>query len=122
MDPAGPRSAWRELNHARLNMAIVARGEQVGEGTVFAQLDGRGHTIAKFNGRLAAMLKGFYDDDALFGDTASDAFIVDTGPAVNTPDKLADGVLGAVLSVRMSPHAELVDIYIVKYPITVALA
>jgi len=122
VDPAGPRSQWRELNHARLNMAIVAQSNVVGESTVFAQIDGRGHTIAKFNGRLAAMLKGFYDDDALFGETASDAFVVNTGPAVNTPDKLADGVLSAVLSVRMSPHAELVQIYIVKYPITVTLA
>lgn len=122
VDPSGPRSEWRELNHARLNMAIVAEAEAVGEGMVFAQLDGRGHAVASYNGQLAGMLKGFYDDDALFGAHAADAFAVNTGPAVNPPDQLADGVVSAVLSVRMSPHAELVPIYIVKYPITVALA
>jgi hypothetical protein len=122
VDPNGPNSAWRELNHARLNMAIVAQSEAVGEQFVFSQIDGRGHTIARFNGALAGMLKTFFDLDALFGDTASDAFEVNTGSAVNTPDSIADGVMKAVLSVRMSPHAELVQIYIVKYPITVVLA
>jgi hypothetical protein len=122
VDPNGPNSAWRELNHARLNMAIVAQSEAIGEQFVFSQIDGRGHTIARFNGALAGMLKTFFDIDALFGDTPADAFEVNTGSAVNTTDTIADGVLKAVLSVRMSPHAELVQIYIVKYPITVALA
>ena len=43
------------------------------------------------------------------------------GPAVNTIDKQADGILSALLQVRMSPHAELVQIAIVKQPITVSL-
>jgi hypothetical protein len=122
VDPAGPRAEWREFNHARLNMAIVAQAKAIGERFVFSQLDGRGHTIARFNGQLAGMLAVFYGDDALFGDDATQAFEVNTGPAVNTPESLADGVLAAVLSVRMSPHAELVQIPIVKVPITVALA
>jgi hypothetical protein len=122
VDPAGPRQEWRELNHARLNMAIVAQSDAVGEDLTFAQLDGRGHTVAKFNGRLAAMLKTFYEADALFGEDVTEAFIVNTGPSVNTPEVAADGRMKAVLAVRMSPHAELVQIEIVKYPITVALA
>jgi hypothetical protein len=122
VDPAGPRGAWRELNHARLNMAIVAKAEAVGELVVFSQIDGRGHTLAKFNGLLAAMLKELYDDGALYGDEPTEAFAVNTGPAVNPPEQLAEGVMRAVLSVRMAPHAELVDIEIVKVPITVALA
>jgi hypothetical protein len=122
VDPNGPRASWRELNHARLNMAIVARAEAVGEQIVFTQIDGRGLALAKFNGLLAAMLKEFYDDGAIYGDEPADAFTVNTGPAVNTPATLAEGNLRAVLSVRMSPHAELVQIEIVKVPITVALA
>lgn len=121
VDPAGPRAGWRELNHARLNMAIVANAEVVGQDFVFSQLDGRGHTIKAYEGDLLGMLGSFYDDDALFGDTPDDAYTVNTGPAVNTLANLADGVLKAVLSVRMSPHAELVQIYIVKQDITVAL-
>jgi uncharacterized protein len=122
VDPAGPRSGWLELNWARLNMAIVAESEAIGQEYVFAQLDGRGHTIAAFGGELAGMLAGYYTIDALFGDDVTDAFYVNVGPAVNTIEKLADGVLSAVLTVRMSPHAELVQITIVKQPITVALA
>lgn len=121
VDPAGPRQAWVQLNHARLNMAIVAEANAIGYAFDFAQIDGRQHTIAKFNGQLAGMLKEFYDEDALFGDDVTQAFIVNTGPAVNTPDKIANGILSAVLSVRMSPHAELVQIAIAKYPITVDL-
>jgi hypothetical protein len=122
VDPAGPRSDWLELNWARLNMAIVAQSEAIGEEYVFSQLDGRGHTIAAFGGELTGMLVGYYNADALFGEDVTDALNVNTGPAVNTIEKLADGILSAVLNVRMSPHAELVQITIVKQAITVALA
>jgi hypothetical protein len=40
---------------------------------------------------------------------------------VNTIDKIADGILSAVMPCRMSPHAELVQIVTVKVPVTVAL-
>ena len=43
------------------------------------------------------------------------------GSAVNTIEKLADGILSAVMETRMSPHAELVQIVSVKIPVTVAL-
>ena len=52
----------------------------------------------------------------------TEAYVVNVGPSVNTPATIADGQLCAVLSVRMSPHAELVRIQIVKYPTTVSLA
>jgi len=122
VDPAGPRQEWLELNWARLNMAIVAESKAVGQDYVFSQLDGRGHTIAAFGGQLAGMLTTYYNIDALYGEDVTDAFNVNVGPAVNTIDKLADGILSAVLTTRMSPHAELVQITIVKQPITVALA
>jgi len=122
VDPNGVRGPWVQLNHARTNMAIVAKSAAVGEEIIFSQLDGRGHTIAKFNGMLAGMLKELYDDGALYGDEPTEAYTVNTGPAVNTPATLAEGVLKAVLSVRMSPHGELIQIEIVKVPITVALA
>ena len=121
VDPNGPRGEWRELNWARLNMAIVAQSEAVAQDYVFAQLDGRGHTIAAFGGGLAGILIDFYAVDALFGEDVTEAFIVNTGPQVNTIEKLADGILSAVLLVRMSPHAELVRIDIVKQSVTVSL-
>jgi len=121
VDPNGVRAGWLELNWARCNMAIVADSEAVAQDYVFAQLDGRGHTIAAFGGALQGVLIGYYNIDALFGDDVTEAFLVNVGPQVNTVDKLSQGILSAVLEVRMSPHAELVQIYIVKQPITVAL-
>ena len=120
-DPNGPRRDWRELNHARLNMAIVADCDAEGQSDVFAQLDGRGHTIAAFGGRMGAVCLTYYDVDALYGDDPSEAYVVNVGPDANPPDQLEDGILHAILSVRMSPHAELVRIEIVKYPITTTL-
>jgi hypothetical protein len=121
VDPAGPRSDWRELNHARLNMAMVADCDKAGQSSVFAQLDGRGHTLAAYGGAMGAVCLSYFQVDALYGDDATEAFVVNVGPAVNPPEQLADGVMRAVLSVRMSPHAELVKIEIVKNPITVPL-
>lgn len=121
VDPNGPRRDWRELNHARLNMAIVADCDAEGQSDVFAQLDGRGHTIAAFGGRMGAVCLDYFNVDALYGDDPTEAYVVNVGPDVNPPDQLEDGILHAVLSVRMSPHAELVRIEIVKYPITTTL-
>ena len=120
-DPAGNNQAWVQANYGRLAMAIVAEGEATGEDFVFSQIDGRGLDIAAFGGALAGDLITFYNAGALYGDDSTEAFVVNVGPAVNTPAKLADGVLSAVVSVRMSPHAELVQIQIVKQPITVSL-
>lgn len=106
--------AWVMLGWARLNMAITAEAEAIGEHYVFAQLDGRGHTLAEFGGELSAMLLGYYNEDSLYGATPEEAYYVDVGSSVNTPDSIANGELHAVLSVRMSPDAEWVVIEIVK--------
>ena len=109
------------MNWARLDMAIKARAKQKGQEWVFAQLDGRGHTISAFGGSLTGVLMDYYNMDALFGDDPTQAFAVNVGPSVNTIEKLADGILSAVMETRMSPHAELVQIVTVKVPVTVAL-
>jgi hypothetical protein len=121
VDPGGTRGDWRELNHARLSMAITADCNREGQSDVFAQVDGRGHTIAAFGGRMGAVCLTYFSVDALYGDDPSEAYVVNVGPDVNPPEQLADGIMRAVLSVRMSPHAELVRIEIVKNPITVPL-
>ena len=105
---------WLMFGWARLNMAITAEAEAIGEHYVFSQLDGRGHTLSEFGGDLSAMLLGYYTDDSLFGATPQEAYDVNVGSSVNTPDTIANGELHAVLSVRMSPDAEWVVIEIVK--------
>lgn len=109
---------WVDLGNARLYMAIAGEGAGIAEQFMFDKIDGQGKTIAAFNGALAAMLARYYQNGDLYGASASDAFFVDTGDQVNTPVTLANNELHAVLNVRMSPFAELVEIEIYKRPIT----
>jgi len=113
---------WLNFGNARLNMAIVAQANAIAERYVFSQIDGRWITIHDFGGELAAMLVPFYEAGALYGATADQAFRVNVGTQVNTPDTIANGELHAVLEVCMSPFAELVVIEIVKVSTTEAAA
>jgi hypothetical protein len=105
---------WVMFGWARLNMGITAQAEAIGERYVFSQLDGRGHTLSEFGGELSAMLLGYYNEGSLYGATPEEAYYVDVGSSVNTPDTIANGELHAVISVRMSPDAEWVVIEVVK--------
>jgi phage tail sheath protein FI len=113
---------WIPFGNSRLYMGIAADADGIAEGFVFDIIDGQGHTISDFGGALAGMLLEYYTRDQLYGATAEEAFIVDVGPQVNTPDTIANNELHAVLNVRMSPMAELVAIQIVKTPITQAVS
>jgi hypothetical protein len=112
---------WSQFGYARLRMAITADANQIGEAYVFSQIDGRGKTISRFAGELRAMLAGYYQAGALYGDTAEEAFQVKVAPPINTDATIANGELHAQLQVRMSPFAEYVLIQIVKVAITQAL-
>jgi hypothetical protein len=114
---ADPETGWGLLSNARLNMEITAKLEAVAEMYVFAQIDGRGAKISQFGSDLVAVCIPYYESGALFGETAPDAFYVDVGPSVNPVESLAQGILRAVVGVRMSPFAELVVIEVVKVAI-----
>lgn len=109
---------WVDFGHARLYMAIAARGAVIAESYEFDTVDGQGIAIAGFNKDLVGMLMDFYKLGNLYGDTAAAAFSVDTSAAVNTPVTLANNELHAVLNVKMSPFAEMVQIEVVKRAIT----
>lgn len=117
VDPVND-AGWLSLAAARLRMQITNDADILGEEFMFPQLDGKGHTIARWAGALTGLLAGYYAVDALYGTTPDEAFSVDTGPTVNTPATIANGELHAVLAVRTSPFAELVSIEIVKVPLT----
>jgi phage tail sheath protein FI len=114
---ADPEDGWGLLSNARLNMQITAELEAVAESYVFSQIDGRGVRISQFGADLVGKLIPYYESGALFGATAGEAFYVDVGQAVNPVDQLAQGILRAVVGVRMSPFAELVVIEVVKVAI-----
>jgi hypothetical protein len=113
---------WVQFNYSRLRMAIAARAEDIGESFLFEQIDGKGLKLSEFGSAIAGMLLGFYIAGSLYGETPDEAFRVDVGPSVNTDETLSAGELHAVAAVRMSPHAEVVLIEIVKTPITQSVA
>lgn len=121
VDPDGPSQPWLSIAAARTRMAIENDAKNLGESFMFDQIDGKGLKVAEFNGALTGLLSGYWKRGALYGETAADAFVVDTGPSVNTPETLANNELHAVIGLRMSPFAELVYIEVVKVPITEAL-
>lgn len=118
--PAGDAIYW-QLSHSRLRMALLYSSALAAQPYTFGQLDGQGQTTAQFGGALQGMLLGFYQAGALFGANASDAFTVNTGAQVNTPASLQAGNLVAIIAVRMSPFAQLVQITINAVPITQTL-
>jgi len=111
-------SNWISLGHARLFAILAARGSAIGERYMFDTIDGQGKKIGEFAKDLVAMLQEYYFNGDLYGQTPADAFRVDVGSAVNTPETLANNELHAILAVKMSPFTEYVKIEIVKKPIT----
>lgn len=111
-------SNWINLGNARLFMGIRAKGGEIAERYVLRQLDGQRRVIAQYGGELAGMLIPYYEAGSLYGQTPEEAFNVNVGPQVNTDASIADGQLKAVISLKMSPFAELVTLELVKTRIT----
>lgn len=112
---------WIDFGNSRLRMAITAEASEIAEQFVFEVLDGQGRTLSAFAGALTGMLLDYYNQGALYGAAPNEAFVVDVGPQVNTPETIEANELRAMLNVRMSPMAELVTIQIVKTPVTQAV-
>lgn len=113
---------WLALSNARLVMAVAAAAGEVMEQFEFGQMDGRGFKFKELQTQLKGQaLSPFYNDGALYGATPEQAFLVDVGPDVNTPESIAGGHLYASITLRTSPRAEDVVTTIVKVPITEAI-
>lgn len=116
----GTHAGWLSASNARLRMALQAQADELAEPFVFSQITKT--KIAEYNGVLTGMLLDWYNKGALFGDSPQEAFVVDTGSTVNTPERIAERRLSAVMALRMSEFAEVVYIEFVKIPVTEALA
>lgn len=114
------------FSNERLEMQIKAEAGVIGDRFLFRQIDGAGITIGAWRGALEGMLQRFFLAGALYADPddprPETAFYVDVGNQINTAETIANGELHAVLSVRMSPFAELVQIEVVKVPVTMSVA
>lgn len=117
VDPAGDIS-WLDFANCRLAMAMKAKFQAIEENYVFSQLDGGGVDIGHFGAQLTAECQAWWRLGALYGATANEAFFVDVGPSVNTPTNIQNGNLLGVVSAKMSPTAEFVQVAVVKVPIT----
>lgn len=109
---------WVNFGNARLYMGIAAQADLIAQRYVLSQIDGQGLLFSAFGGELAAFLNDYYNQGAIYGTTPDEAFSIDVGDQVNTPQTIAAGELHAVIAVRMSPMAEQVIIEIVKVAIT----
>lgn len=109
---------WIGLANQRLRLAITDEVMTLGEEYEFGEIDGRGHFFAEVAGAVTGVLKRWYDRGSLYGATPDDAYFVDTGPAVNTPDTIANNELHVVISAKMSQFAEYTVFEIVKLGLT----
>lgn len=108
-------SNWVDFANARYIMGLTARLKEIGENYMFDEIDGQnGTTINGFHDALAGECLKDFNSRQLFGDTAAEGFDVDTSPAVNTLDTIANRELHAIVYVRPGTFAEWIPIQIVK--------
>jgi phage tail sheath protein FI len=114
-DPSSD-AKWIALSNSILHRAVAALANAVGERFIFRQIDGERKMINEFGAALIGeACMPFFAAGSLYGTTPDDAFKVDVGPSVNTNTTIANNELHAVISLRMSPFGEEVDIELVKY-------
>jgi hypothetical protein len=63
----------------------------------------------------------FYREDALYGALPEEAFAINTGPAVNTPQSIEQEEIKAQVALRISPKGGLLKAEIVNVPISESL-
>lgn len=107
---------WIALSNSLLHRQIVAEAGAVGERFVFRQIDGQGRLFGELAGALIGeVCLPLYLAGSLYGATPDEAYKVDTGPSVNTIATIANNELHAVISIKMAPFGEEVNIEVVKY-------
>lgn len=107
---------WWDMSGARVVMDIRANALAVSEHVLFAQIDGNGELISRWNGLLTKRLLELCRVNALFG-PPNTAFTVDTGPNFNPIETIAQGILRAGIKVKTSPFAEQIDISLTRLPL-----
>lgn len=105
---------WWMFGNSRLYMAIAARADAILERYVLRQIDGKRQIFGELEGELTGMLDPFYTSGSLYGEKPSEAFGVDTGPQVNTPESISQGYIKATIELTMSPMGEQVILEVVK--------
>lgn len=103
---------FRQLNAGRMAMQLEVGLHALNEQFLFRQIDGRGQLFAEVEGAQRGYLLPLWAADALYGESADDAFDVEVA-AVNTPETIAAGELHTAVEVALTPHTERVVIDVV---------
>lgn len=113
---------WLGAAGNRFVMRIVQDATAIADAHMFGAVTGQVDYQA-FGDDLATMLRRWRTPPtrALWGDTDDEAFRVETGPSVNTPDVVAARQLKAALGLKIAPNARQVIVQIANTPLTSAL-
>lgn len=103
--------------NVRETLALRNDIELIGENYVGAMIDGQGKVFMDLANDISARLRASYDLDALYGATSAQAYGVDVGPTVNTPQSIAAGIIRARVWFVPSPTGERVIIDLVREPV-----
>lgn len=117
VSPTGD-TTWLQFSHVRLEMQIKAIVYELLEEFNFDEIDGQKTKFGELNGAIAGALLPLWQKRGMYGETASEAYSVDTGEQVNTPASIAAGELHAEIACRMSPFAERTIVGVSKVPTT----
>lgn len=110
---------WRALSNTILHRQIIALCNEQAERFIFRQIDGNNRLFGQVQSAIIGhVMMPMYEQGALSGGVPSEAYKVDVGPDVNTPETIEDGQINVVVTVRIAPFGEVVTIYIVKYLVT----
>lgn len=101
-----------QLNAGRMTMQLASGIRAGAAAFLFRQIDGRRQLFAELDGFLRGYLQPLWAANALFGETADDAFDVNTVDP-NTLATITAGEVRADVEVRLTPHAEKVIISVV---------
>lgn len=112
---AGPDElVWKWFGGSRVVMAITHEGDDAAEHFVHRQIDPQGRLFLELRSALVGVCDRYYQLGALYGESAEDAYDVDTSDAVNTPETIAAGEIHAAIRLVTSPPGEWVLIEISK--------
>lgn len=109
---------WTQLTANRLRVSLTARLSAAAFRFPFRTIDGRGHLLGEFAGEMTGICLEDWQAGALFGTTPEEAFRVNVGAPINTPETAAAGEINAEVHGRFSQFAELVRLALIKVPVT----
>jgi len=114
---------WVGLSESRLIMGVRERTRQVLEGFEFEDIDGHGYIFNDLAGEIGARAcKPYYEADELYGESPEEAFVVNTGPQINTPASIEAEEIKAQVAVRAARTGRFLSAEVVKVPISEEVA